>query len=400
MKRISELQHPYRLFLTLLWRISAACFLFLTYSNMKIYCLRAMKNNPYIRNVSGFWNAEMLCRAVFYLSLLMYFSLACIFALHDAPYRRRALGGGLGSFTARAKAVLIGYEFWIEAAVLSLWVLFSASDVYFFDFVAGFYTDLDLSRAHWLTVGIMIPLLFVITFLAHLATVGWWARKEQPSNVTVRRRIRAFGKQLVFTCVMYLLMAFTLTPLYPMMATFGKVVNIHPLLFVIPFGIVLIALLSYRYLRALLARYRFVRGLTRICHSERYKLTDRAHLYASVFSPKEGISFRFTTEEGEYTCKLICSLRRKTPLFFDEEGKVSYDVSLGLFGLDFFTDTVSARYDFEAKDKKLLILSPAVDRVYITDGKARRLLDSGDRFMGYTLYTGETFLNALRRKGL
>jgi hypothetical protein len=199
---------------------------------------------------------------------------------------------------------------------------------------------------------------------------------------------------------MYLLMAFTLIPLYPMMATFGKVVNIHPLLFVIPFGIVLIALLSYRYLRALLARYRFVRGLTRICHSERYKLTDRAHLYASVFSPKEGISFRFTTEEGEYTCKLICSLRRKTPLFFDEEGKVSYDVSLGLFGLDFFTDTVSARYDFEAKDKKLLILSPAVDRVYITDGKARRLLDSGDRFMGYTLYTGETFLNALRRKGL
>lgn len=403
MKRSEHFSRHIRLILTLSWRILAICVLFLLFYSMKRWSLSAMQDNPYMRNVSGFWDAELLLRAVFYLSFLMYSSLSFVFKLYDAPYCRRVLAGekSIGSFFTQCRAILLrGYEFWVEAAVLSLWVLFSASDVFFFDLVGGFYADLTVSKAHWITVGIMIPTMILLTFLAHLAAVSWWARKPEMADMTVRRLVFAFLKQLIFTCVMYLLLAFVLTPLYPMLDTFGKVLNIHPLLFLIPLTVALIIILSYRYLRALFARYRFMKELIRICHGEHYRLSDCTHLYTSVFSHKEGISFHLSTGQGDYACKLICSLRRKTPLFFDESGNVSYTVSYGLFGLDFFTDTISARHAFESTEKKLLIISPAVDHVYVTDGKARRRLESGDRIMEYLLYNGEDLLRALAREGL
>ena len=38
--------------------------------------------------------------------------------------------------------------------------------------------------------------------------------------------------------------------------------------------------------------------------------------------------------------------------------------------------------------------------LYVTDGKARRRLESGDRIMEYLLYNGEDLLRALARGGL
>ena len=84
-----------------------------------------------------------------------------------------------------------------------------------------------------------------------------------------------------------------------------------------------------------------------------------------------------------------------------EYTKVAERTDIDVFNWGAITfDTVSARYAFEANDKKLLIISPAVDNVYITDGKAKRRLESGDRLMEYWLYDGEGFLNAVRRKTL
>ena len=75
-----------------------------------------------------------------------------------------------------------------------------------------------------------------------------------------------------------------------------------------------------------------------------------------------------------------------------------YTVCYGIGGYDFFTDTISLDYTFEGEGKKLLIVDPAVANVYVTDGHARRRLESGDRLMGYQLYDGIGFLNALKRK--
>lgn len=391
-----------RLLLTLSWRILSACALFLIFCLMKRYSLQAMSNNPFLRNVAGFWSVEKFLRAVFGLSFLMYFSLAGVFALHDTAYRARYLSAreGKNALLSRCRVILRGYEFLIEAAVLSLWILLSASDVFFFDLVGGFLSARSLPEAHLLTVAVMLPSLLTLTFLAHLATLGWWSRKRDDPALNVRARIFAFLKQLLFTCILYLLTAVALSMLYPVLETFGKVIHIHPLLFLIPLCAVIAGILTYRYLRALTARRRFFRNLAQICREERYEIGKLSHPYASVFSPKDGATFRLYTAKGTYTCKLLCSVRRKTPLYLDEEGNVTYDVCYGLFGLDFFTDTVSARYAFDATDQKLLIVSPAVDSVYVTDGKAKRKLESGDRVMEYLLYDGEDLLNAIKRKVL
>jgi hypothetical protein len=185
-----------------------------------------------------------------------------------------------------------------------------------------------------------------------------------------------------------------------MLDTFGKVIHLHPLLFMVPLCGVIAGILTYRYIRAIVARRRFFRKLAQICREERYELSKFSHPYSSVFSPKDGETFRLFTAQGRYACKLLCSVRRKTPLYLDEEGNASFEISYGLFGLDFVTDTVSARYTFDTTDKKLLIVLPAVNHIYITDGKAKRRLESGDCVMGYLLYNGEDILNALTRKGL
>ena len=391
-----------RSILTLSWRILAACALFLIFCAMKKIGLQAMQYNPYLKNVSGFWSAEKFLRAIFFLSFLTYFSLAGVFTMHDVPYRRRylAIEDGRNRLGTKCKVILCGSEFWIGVATLSLWVLIAPSDIFFFDLVSGFFGDRTLPQAHLLTIAIMLPSLLLLTFLTHFAALGWWERKQDRTDAGTRTLVITFLKQLIFTCAMYLAAAWSLTALYPALDTFGKIIQIQPLLFVIPLCLVLIGLLSYRYLRAFRARYRFFRKLTRICREERLELSKLSHPYSSVFSPKDGATFRIFTAKGVYACKLICSTHRKTPLFLDEDGNVNYDIAYGLFGLDFFTDTVSARYAFESNDKKLLIISPAVDNVYITDGKAKRRLESGDRLMEYWLYDGEGFLNAVRRKTL
>ena len=394
------LPHSVQLLLSLLWRILAACALFLVFYIIKNLGLRIMTSNPYLQNVAGFWYAEKFLRTVFCLSFLAYFSLASVFVLHDLPYRRRflsAIASG-SSFKIKARVILCGTEFWVQEAVIALWVLLSASDIFFFDLVGGFYAELSMTQAHLITIAIMLPSLLLLTLLSHIATINWWARQKQPPDAAKRARLFAFLKQLAFTFILHLLTAFVVPILYPMLDTFGKVIHIHPLIFLIPLCVVFVGIFSYRYLRALLARYLFLRTLKRICHEEKYRLDDGAHIYSSVFSAKDGINFRLSTSQGDYSVKLICSLRRKTPLFLDEEGNVSHTVSYGLFGLDFFTDTISAKYEFEGAGKKILILSPAVNNVYVTDGKARRLLESGDRVMGYWLYDGNLFLNALKRK--
>ena len=388
--------------LTFSWRILAASTLFLIFFLVKKIGLKVMAYNPYLQNVAGFWSAEKFLRVIFCLSFFSYFSLAGIFTMHDRPYRRRYLSieDGRSRLGTKCRVILYGSEFWVEAATLSLWILLGASDIFFFDLVLGFFAEYTFLRAHLLTAAIMLPSLMFLTFLTHFAALGWWERKQEKGDASLRILIIAFLKQLIFTCVMYLAAAWALTALYPAVDTFGKVIQMQPMLFLIPLCLVLIGLLSYRYLRALSARRRFFRKLAQICREERLEMSKPSHPYSSVFVPKDGISFRIFTAKGAYACKLICSTRRKTPLFFDEDGYASYDIAYGLFGLDFFTDTISARYTFETNDKKLLIISPEVDNVYVTDGKAKRRLESGDRFMEYLLYDGEGFLNAVRRKVL
>ena len=391
-----------RLLFTLIWRILAACALFLLFCWMKKISLQAMSNNPLRHNVAGFWSVEKLLRAVFVLSFLMYFSLAGVFTLYDAPYRIRYLSAttGKASLLQRCRTILRGYEFWVEAIVLSLWVLLAASDIFFFDLTSGFFADRPFFEAHLLTVAIMLPSLLVLTFFAHLSILGWWTQKREMPASGTRAKILAFLKQLLITCILYPLAAIATALLYPMLDTFGKVIHLHPLLFMVPLCGVIAGILTYRYIRAIVARRRFFRKLARICREERYELSKFSHPYSSVFSPKDGETFRLFTAQGRYACKLLCSVRRKTPLYLDEEGNASFEISYGLFGLDLVPDTVSARYTFDTTDKKLLIVLPAVNHIYITDGKAKRRLESGDCVMGYMLYNGEGILNALTRKGL
>jgi hypothetical protein len=153
-----------------------------------------------------------------------------------------------------------------------------------------------------------------------------------------------------------------------------------------------------RWLRAFLARRKFVSRLEKMSRREPVKVN---HPYRSVISLKEGVSdFAVESKGKKYTCKLISTHNPLAPLYVGSDGIYRIVHRIHLRDFEFFRWEKEGSFAFEGEEQKVLIINPVPRKVFGSHLDKTWPLDNGDRVGEYRIYTASAFLNALERECL
>ena len=165
----------------------------------------------------------------------------------------------------------------------------------------------------------------------------------------------------------------------------------------------------FKNIRVLRARRRLAKRLRRICRDNKYHLHGPHRLYLSFFRPLPGPHFTVEIGREVYDCRVYSTRGYNKTVSVDEDGYVTATpfVAMTAFALrralvQTFTLPYSVRtpYSFESRYRKILIITPAVHRWFVTDERGTRNADVGTNAFGYKLYNAETFLGLLDRDAL
>ena len=186
-----------------------------------------------------------------------------------------------------------------------------------------------------------------------------------------------------------------------------------------------------RVVRVIRARRRLIHRMTAICKTHGYTCTPPRALYRSIFFGFEGFHFSLTVGKDIYDCRIYSDIRRSQNLFFYDDGYVTSvsapkggllalmvpvraangvairsgaGIAAALSGEDvpaLFSAlyTVRKPYSFESENRKVLIVTPAVNRWYIA-GNGLKQIDVGAWAYGYKIYNADTFLGLLEREAI
>lgn len=378
-------------------------FIYLLYGIFTFPATLFIRNRKVEREyVQGFWTEELYCITSFTFSLVFFFSLVSIFTLADNHFRKsfaETENTEMGFFS-KCKFIFTSGVFWFETATISLLIALFPYATTFSEFYYGFFNNNELSflQENLVIIAFMVPLFFILTFLANMSTVNWWQRLRlkrvlSKENRTVMKTVF----QLSYTTVLYIIAAAALCIVVPMFYSMFSLLKFVLLGFFAAVVLVFALVFALKYGNALLSRRKMMRKLKKICGSNRYKISNESAIYKSVIFNTDGASFTLATDKQIYRCKLICCAKKKKSLYFRDKGEVFYTNDF----LGIIKHTTSFSYTFDAKDRlgretqKIIVVCPEAAKLFVTDDATDRLVYSGDSVMGYKVYQASAFLGSL-----
>jgi len=330
--------------------------------------------------------------------LLSYFSLTRSFVVYDTEYRNRFFEGDQPRLILKEKVkfLLTSLEFWIEIAIT-----FAFAAILPLDFG---YATLVAALTHWnaalvangklIPVLIVLLLLLLLTFFAHLSALNEWiatcgtSKKEKPR---VGACLKAVLGAVGIYCFGSLISPIVFSVFLTLFNVFGNITTLVILLSVV------VLLLCLRYAKAFLARKRFLKQLAALCKANGFSLSKIDGAYRSLLFSTRKESFCVTRDGQTYACKLICGIRKMSPMYLDEHGnaKTVHSFTLGKFEL--FQYVSAFQYAFDSAHSKIVIINPIPRSVSVSFQGVARSIDTGEKIKGYHIYNATGFLNALER---
>ena len=152
-----------------------------------------------------------------------------------------------------------------------------------------------------------------------------------------------------------------------------------------------------RLMDAVRKRLRFLRRLRKFCKENGFELTCVKRCFITLLFPISGVNVSLKKGDRQYDCRLISSLRRHSPLHFEEEGVVTCTHVYKFFSLHLFHFDLTYRYQFEATGTKILVLVPVPNEVFVSGYGEVELGYSGSRVSDCILYGATDFIHALER---
>ena len=147
----------------------------------------------------------------------------------------------------------------------------------------------------------------------------------------------------------------------------------------------------------LLRRRRFLRELREVCRLCECELTVRKTAYLSVFCFINRESFHLVHKGKSYSCMLITARRKFLPLIVDASGKCVFHHNLTLWGAELFRMDIRRAIDYPTPDRRLLIFSPAPNKLLARERGALAPLDNGGSVGDYKVFIRSAFLRAIER---
>lgn len=269
----------------------------------------------------------------------------------------------------------------------------------FADLVLGAIASRTLKKL--LTLAIVLPAFFGLWLFSRYSAFFWIAYREKESKIHLVRDLVL--KLLGITAVYALGAIFIIYSL----EIYGSIFIILKLFFSLYFWPALILVcsiiaffLSFRFLRACRIRRNFFKRLKALCHEIGATLSPIKRPYRSLLFLRDEINFTVQYGEKTYHCKLFCSLKRHTPLFFSQNGMMQCLHSFRFRRVEYFRYTTQFDFSFEANGQKCLIVNPVPKELYAGDTTFYREIDTGESVGAYKIFTATGFLGALSRNVL
>lgn len=346
------------------------------------------------KNTEGFWSDVLYFQVGYVYSLLVFFSLASVFQIHNSAlkdYFFDAEGNKDSIFRVIALTVK-STDFWIGSAALAVLSAVLSGLPPLLLLKNGF-EAYDGAWETVLKVLASIPALWVIYLLATLSTLSWWGRDKRRSS-EVDRPLRGLLIQLTYTTLLWLLGGFLLSILWPLLSGFFKLIYQYLALAILLLLAVLLARTLIQYGVLLARRRSFLKKLGRVCLERGLELKVEGHPCMESLVPRRTGRIVIDGLGKRFACRFVGGLHQKTPLELREDGVAEY----AKFRL-WWSHVIQEPYAFEAEAGvgKLLIVCPCRGMVFAAHAGARRQLESGDRVMDYRVYLNSELLNAIER---
>lgn len=269
----------------------------------------------------------------------------------------------------------------------------------FADLVFGAIASRTLKKL--LTLAIVLPAFFGLWLFSRYSAFFWIAYREKESKIHLVRDLVL--KLLGITAVYALGAIFIIYSL----EIYGSIFIILKLFFSLYFWLTLILVigilaffLSFRFLRACRIRRKFFKRLKALCHEIGATLSPIKRPYRSLLFLRDEVNFTVRYNEKTYHCKLFCSLKRHTPLFFSQNGMMQCLHSFRFRRVEYFRYTTQFDFSFEADGSKMLIVNPVPKELYAGSTAFYREIDTGESVGAYKVFTATGFLGALSRNVL
>lgn len=331
------------------------------------------------------------------LVILSFYSLTRTFLVHHSHYRKLFFEGNEPrlTFAKKARFIFTSPDFYLESMITYAMI---AILPYRFGYTTlintlSFLTPVSISMTKFYTILIMFPTVLLLNTVAYFSTLNHWIVNYQSDKRNDHEN--SFIKNLAMVVIIYLVV----TPLFPASAsviiTFANVLGNVATLIII--AVLLLATLATCYANAFLKRRKFIKRLRHICQGQGWELSKIKMGYLSLLRQTSGASFTLHQGDQSFACKLICGIRKSSPLFLDAAGnaKTVHTIRLGRFEL--FHYVHSFRFDFESDHKKIIVITPIPHKVFRSGGGANKEIDVGEKINEYQIYNATGFLNAIER---
>lgn len=341
--------------------------------------------------------------------ILIFNSLVIAIASHDYTAKDKYLAqAGKGKFLPIAKFVLTSIEYYIEIACITLVSLILPTS-FLYGFVAkAFFGSAELTdiKVKLYTLLIILPLMFVIDFLARVTVAKKWyqdsrkvgADSEHGKKKKIPPALKSVGIVAIVYCAASLVVPWTL-PFFISIYNIGGGLG-YLWIFLILVTLAFITFISF-YIRAIFKRKRFIKKLRKYCADNSVRISEINRPYRSIFRLKAGYDFSIEKEGIEYDCKLLAGVFPGSPMVLSDKGNGLTQITVRVFRAELFHILSKFDFAFESKGKKILIVTPAPKRMFSsTHGEPPRLADTGEKIGEYTFCTARGFLGSIDRNCL
>ncbi len=303
------------------------------------------------------------------------------------------------------KFILSSIDYYVEIgciAVVSF--IFPTSFLYGFVNKSIFYgMELSDFDNKLYTLLIVLPIMFVILFTAHIIIQKSWyinAQRDKANSINGKdEKSSPVIKSVITVAIVYCCSAIALPWFLPMFVTLWNLggIKLFGGALLVLLVLALITIMSY-YIRALLKRRSFIKKLKKYCSANSVYISDIKKPYLSLFVSQDGFDFTIEKNSTKYDCKFIAGIFPGSPIILTDKGNGLKQDTVRLFRVELFSFSTKFDFGYESENKKILILLPIPRKFFVSVNEAPpHPADVGEKAGKYTVYNSTGFLNALER---
>lgn len=346
----------------------------MTYINLDGY----YENTPYVN-----W-PDWSCIIVMVFCFYSFVRQAVVF---DSVRREAYLAKNPATLKERAAFLFNDKVFWIRSALfLAVYALLPLD--YTFKSLA------DQAKGHHLLAkAVLLAAFFFLALLAHRSAYRYWYNNPRPEKYDKKQ----YGTSGCLMWAVYVCGAFFLALVVPyviiLLPLLGEALSAGLL-------ILLVCLFlfppAFRTVRAFLKRRSLLKRLKAVCAENGVALSRIKAPYLSLFRMNDGENFRISLGGREYSCKLICGIKRRVPIVIRKDGVLSFLHDFRIRGDITFYEW-EERYDcnYESDLPKILIVNPTPKKLLTVREPNLVEIDNGFTVGEFKVFAASGFLRAI-----